>query len=233
MMAENERFLLRVHYRKEGRLRFLGHLDVMRALERAVRRARLPFCVTQGFSPRMRCAFSAALPLGAASASEYLDLTLGSYVPPEEALARLAAALPADLAPVRAAYVDPRSPALGAWLDRASWRLSLATDATADEVSAAVAALARAGELTYLRGRKEKRVDLGRTLVGFDVHDVDGGVELTVRTRSSNEGALRPEVLVRSAFAAPALEGRSLDGVDVFRLGQWHEEEDGSLVEAL
>lgn len=76
-------------------------------------------------------------------------------------------------------------------------------------------------------------MDLGRTLVGFDARDVDGGVELTVRTRSSNEGALRPEVLVRSAFADAALEGRLLDGVDVFRLGQWHEEEDGSLVEAL
>lgn len=76
-------------------------------------------------------------------------------------------------------------------------------------------------------------MDLGRTLVGFAARDVDGGVELTVDTRSSNEGALRPEVLVRSAFAGPALAGRALEGVEVFRLGQWHGEEDGSLVEAL
>lgn len=34
MMAEPDRFLLRVHYRKAGRLRHLGHLDVMRTLER-------------------------------------------------------------------------------------------------------------------------------------------------------------------------------------------------------
>lgn len=232
-MAENERFLLRVHYQKAGRLRFLGHLDVMRALERSVRRAHLPFCVTQGFSPRMKCAFSAALPLGAASESEYFDLTLGSYVPVDEALSRLAAALPDDLAPLGAAYVSPRSPALGAWLDRARWRLRLSTDALPEEVSAALDVLAAQGELSYMRGKKQKRVDLGRTLVGCDVGACDGGVELVVDTRSSNEGALRPEVLVRGAFDLPELAGRSLGDVSVFREGQWHEEEDGSLVEAL
>ncbi|MEY8436666.1 TIGR03936 family radical SAM-associated protein [Atopobiaceae bacterium 24-176] len=232
-MAENERFLLRVHYRKAGRLQFLGHLDVMRALERSVRRARLPFCVTQGFSPRMKCAFSAALPLGAASESEYFDLTLGSYVPAEEALAHLARALPDDLAPLEAAYVSPHSPALGAWLDRARWRLRLSTDASPDQVAAAVDALAAAGELSYMRGKKQKRVDLGRTLVGYEAGACDGGVELVVDTRSSNEGALRPEVLVRAAFCLPALAERSLGDVSVFREGQWHEEEDGSLVEAL
>lgn len=228
MMAEPDRFLLRVHYRKAGRLRHLGHLDVMRTLERAIRRAGLPFCVTQGYSPRMKCAFSAALPLGAASESEYYDLFLSSYVPPDLALERLRAASADDLAPLGAAYVATGSPALSAWLDRARWSVEVPGPYAAETVDAALSELARAGELTYMRGRKQKRVDLAKTLVGWEVEQLDNGVRLVVDTRSSNEGALRPEVLVRAALADDAPET-----VSVFRLGQWHEAEDGSLVEAL
>lgn len=228
MMAEPDRFLLRVHYRKAGRLRHLGHLDVMRTLERAIRRAGLPFCVTQGYSPRMKCAFSAALPLGAASESEYYDLFLSSYVPPDQALERLRAASADDLAPLGAAYVATGSPALSAWLDRARWCVEVPGPYKAEEVDAAVSELARAGGLTYMRGRKQKRVDLTKTLVGWTVGQADDGVRLVLDTRSSNEGALRPEVLVRAALGDDAPEA-----VTVFREGQWHEAEDGSLVEAL
>ena len=46
-------FRLRVTYRMAGRLVMLSHLEVCRALERAVRRADLPYAVSQGFSPHM------------------------------------------------------------------------------------------------------------------------------------------------------------------------------------
>lgn len=233
-MEEPTRFVLRVNYKKTGRLRHLGHLDLLRALERSIRRASLPFCLTQGFSPRMKCAYSAALPVGAASNFEYFDLSLSSYLEPEEALARLQRSTPQDLAPIAAAYVDPHSPALGAWLNRSQWQLDLATCASAQALTEALAALAEKGQLTYLRGRKEKKVDLASTLVGWTVEPLEsGGLRVVVDTRSSNEGALRPEVLVRAAFGEPGLSGCALEACHVDRLGQWHEEENGNLVKAL
>ncbi len=52
----------------------LSHLELARALERAVRRAQLPFAVSQGFSPHMRIAFGAALPVGVGGTAEIFDL---------------------------------------------------------------------------------------------------------------------------------------------------------------
>lgn len=53
-MSEQTLFRLRVRYVKQGRLRYLGHLEVLHTIERIIRRAQLPYAVTQGFSPHMR-----------------------------------------------------------------------------------------------------------------------------------------------------------------------------------
>lgn len=80
-MADPRLFRLRVTFRETGRLAMLSHLELARALERAVRRAQLPFAVSQGFSPHMRIAFGAALPVGVGGTAEIFDLFLTDYVP--------------------------------------------------------------------------------------------------------------------------------------------------------
>ena len=79
-------FRLRVCFAKRGRAAYLSHLEVAHALERAVRRAGLPYAITQGFSPHMKIAFGAALPVGIGGERELFDVYLTSYIPPEEAL---------------------------------------------------------------------------------------------------------------------------------------------------
>ena len=69
-------FRLRSTYIETGRLAMLSHLEVAHTLERTVRRAGLPFAVSQGFSPHMKIAFGAALPVGVGSTCEIFDLQL-------------------------------------------------------------------------------------------------------------------------------------------------------------
>ena len=118
-------FRLRVRYGKRDRLKYLGHLEVIHTIERIVRRAGLPYAVTQGFSPHMRVGFSSALPVGTSSTCEWYDLFMTEFVALDEAFGRLAAASPADLAPIEAAYIDVRTPALTAQLTRLSYRIDL------------------------------------------------------------------------------------------------------------
>ena len=72
-MPDPNLFRLRMTFCKQGRLAMLSHLEVARALERAVRRAGLPFAVSQGFSPHMKIAFGAALPVGVGGTHEVPD----------------------------------------------------------------------------------------------------------------------------------------------------------------
>ena len=223
---------LRVAYAKDDRLAYLSHLEVAATVERAVRRARLPFSVGNGFARRVRMQFSQSLPTGASSAAEYYDVRLTRHMDPKEALAALVAATPAALAPFAAGYADGHAPALEAWLDRGLWRVELlGSDVAADALSAALSDLRAQGSLLYLRQGKEKRVDLARTLVGFEVAPGERGPVLTLDERADTRAALRPRPLVECALAAAGLP--LPDALRVRRLAQWHEGPGGTRVEAL
>jgi radical SAM-linked protein len=88
---------LRVRYAKRGRLRFTSHRDFARALERAVRRARLPVAFSSGFSPHPRISYANASPTGAASEAEYLEISLVREMDPAVVRASLDQALPTGL----------------------------------------------------------------------------------------------------------------------------------------
>ena len=65
---------LRLRYTKLGKVRFTSHRDTARIWERALRRAGLPVATARGFTPRPRLSFGLALPTGAESIAEYLDI---------------------------------------------------------------------------------------------------------------------------------------------------------------
>lgn len=55
---------IKAEFKKEGMMRFISHLDFIRLIYRALRRAQIPFVMTQGFSPHPKVKFDAALKLG-------------------------------------------------------------------------------------------------------------------------------------------------------------------------
>ena len=213
-MSEDTLFCLRIRYGETGRLCYLSHLELLRAVERMIRRARLPYAVTQGFSPRIKAAYGPALPVGVASTDEWFDLWLRAYRPAAEYLAMLRDAAPPDLAPCEAAYVDLHAPSLSAALTLATWevdlglwpgeveRLGLEVPACfgPDGVRAAFERVLAAGQITYPRNGKPKTVELAHKIARGPQVDAreDGapGARIVVTTRSSNQGALRPDVLM-------------------------------------
>lgn len=105
--------------------RFIGHLDLARVVERAVRRAGLPVAHSEGFNPRPRIAFASALALGATSEGEVCEITLRERVPAGEVLARLAPQMPAGLALAAAREAPPGAPSTARSLAWAAYRLAV------------------------------------------------------------------------------------------------------------
>src|SRR3954452_14256580 len=105
---------VRVRFTKVGKVRWTSHRDVARMWERACRRVRLPLAYTAGFSPRPKVSFGLALPTGAESWAEYLDLELAedSAVDVDDLPARLSPALPAGVDMTAVEAVDPKAPSL-------------------------------------------------------------------------------------------------------------------------
>lgn len=196
-----ENFHLRVEFKKTGRLRYLSHLEVARACERAARRAGLPYAVSAGFTPRMRIAFGPALPVGTAGEHEYYDLVLKRFVPPAEVYRALAAATVAELAPIRCAYVSGRERSLAAALTVALYEVTLEGGIPHKELERSLAALVKVGTLSVEHKGKLKVFDLADALPKEpEVASYGGSPVIRIAVRMSDRGSLRPEVLVAAAL---------------------------------
>lgn len=71
---------VRVEYSVSGLVRFISHLDLMRAFFRACLRAKLPVAVSQGYSPHLRLSFGPPLSVGMTSSREFVDIRLQKTV---------------------------------------------------------------------------------------------------------------------------------------------------------
>ena len=82
---------------KGARIRFIGHRDLMRTMQRALRRSGLPVRFSQGFNPHMLLNAAAPLSLGMPGLREIIEVPVGEEMAPEAFQERLNAALPPDL----------------------------------------------------------------------------------------------------------------------------------------
>ncbi|MFC1889517.1 TIGR03960 family B12-binding radical SAM protein [Thermodesulfobacteriota bacterium] len=85
---------LRVRYSKFGAARFMGHLETIEALRRAVNRAEIPVVYTGGYHPMPKIAFGPAVPLGLETRAELFDIWLSERISGSEILERLRPHLP-------------------------------------------------------------------------------------------------------------------------------------------
>ncbi len=69
---------LRIKFSKHGVLKFIGHLDVMRYFQKAIRRAEIDIAYSTGFSPHQIMSFAAPLGIGLESNGEYMDIEVNS-----------------------------------------------------------------------------------------------------------------------------------------------------------
>jgi len=84
---------LRIKFSKHGSMKFIGHLDIMRYFQKAIRRAEIDVVYTEGFSPHQKMSFAAPLGLGLYSNGEYFDVEVGSITTTEDVLNKLNAVM--------------------------------------------------------------------------------------------------------------------------------------------
>ena len=75
---------IRFRWTKLGRLRFLSHIEMVKALQRGILRSGLKVSYSRGFNPQPRFSFGMAMPVGIESVAEYADVWLDEWVPPDE-----------------------------------------------------------------------------------------------------------------------------------------------------
>lgn len=80
---------IRIKFRKYGNLKYIGHLDVQRFFQKAVRRAGIDVAYTAGFSPHQIMSFAAPLGVGLESNGEYMDIEVNTFTDCRDIVAKL------------------------------------------------------------------------------------------------------------------------------------------------
>jgi radical SAM-linked protein len=205
-----------VTYRKTGLLRFLGHLDIARAMDRAIRRAKLPVEYSQGFSPHARLSFSAPLPVGVAGEAELMALDLTAEWSAEAVAKSLTRQLPWNLGIVAAQVL--RRPKRSPFSDlvAADYRADV-VHCEQEPLAAAIASLLAAPTLTITRSTKSRVVEVDIRERIIDLALIPGG-GVWMRLGMTDEDLVKPaEVL---GLLAQAL-GQDLPAHCLTRTALW------------
>ena len=145
-------------------MRFASHRDIARAVERGVRRARLPIAYSAGFTPHPKISYAGAAPTGTASEAEYLELSLTAVCAVAEVRDQLNAALPDGIDVID---VTEEASSLGAMTFEASeWEVALPGVGRDEAAAAAETFLAQDSvEVERLTSKGMRRMDARAAVV--------------------------------------------------------------------
>jgi radical SAM-linked protein len=192
---------IRITFAKTEAMRYTGHLDLHRTLERSFRRAQLPLAYSQGYHPQPRLNLAAALPLGFTSQAEILDAWLEQDVSIEDIRKALEPALPPGIQILSIEEVDPHLPALQTEVKAIEYEVTLLDPAS--QLTERIAGLNSSESLH--RERRGKPYDLRPLILDLRLIPTNGYAEPCLRMLlKGEEGATgRPEEVLAALDLDP------------------------------
>lgn len=186
-------------FEKSQRLRHIGHLDIMRAMQRALRRSGLPVSYSQGFNPHILLTFASPLSVGAVGKRELMDVTLDEEVAPDAFLAAMNKALPPEMPLLSARVLADKHPALMAMVRAARYDIQLCSADAAARCEAALPGFLAQESIMAMRKTKsgEKETDIRPLIHALTCSD--GHLRATLALTESV--SCKPDMLVGALCA--------------------------------
>lgn len=194
--------LLRIQYKKNGMMKFLSHLDMVRLVERSMRRAKMPLKFSQGFNPHPKIAFAAPLSVGLTSDYELVDIELTEVIDLDQFRAIFPTAFPAGIQMVRCTLIE-QSKSLMSMVSDCAYAVKVTGDQEIVNKFAKVAeCLLDQDELIVIKKSKEKRkadkeINIRPLIKEFAVLDLsENETVLRMKLASGSVGNLKPETVI-------------------------------------
>ncbi len=192
---------LRLTFAKKQPVKYISHLDLVLAWERALRRAGIPLVYSQGYNPRPKIQVASGLPLGVTGSAEIMDIIVSQPVDLAEALARIRAALPVGLAVHAIEEIPLKAPTLQHLLRQADYQVVVETELSTAELNKRIEALLAADTVIQTRQRKKQpeKIDLRPWLHELRLELLaDGQAHLHMRLTAGQFGNLRPQEVLKA-----------------------------------
>ena len=176
------------------RLKYIGHLDLMRAMQRALRRGGLPVRYSQGFNPHILLSFAAPLSVGTEGLREVMEVPYEGRISPNEFIEKLNAALPPLIRCISARSVDDSHPAPMAMLEAAGFEIRPLEEEEA--FFAALPGLLAQEKIMALRKSKKGMVETDLRPLIYNAFVKDGAVKALLAL--STTGTCKPDLFIKA-----------------------------------
>ena len=191
-------------------MKFIGHLDIMRYFQKAIRRAEIPIAFTSGYSPHMIMSFANPLGVGLTSDGEYFDIELTESIASKEAVRRLNEQMVDGMEIVSFVQIpdDKKSKGMSI-VAGADYLSSVKNGSLPEDLAEKLEAFYAQNEICVVKKTKksEKEVDIRPMIYKLECRN--GGIYMRVAAGSVQN--LKPE-LVTEAFVRYLGNRRSFQG---------------------
>ncbi|MGN0308135.1 MAG: TIGR03936 family radical SAM-associated protein [Lachnospiraceae bacterium] len=191
---------VRIKFSKHGVVKFIGHLDIMRYFQKAIRRAEIDIAYSEGFSPHQIMSFAAPLSVGYCSNGEYMDIQLNSHRGRQDLLDRLNAAMVDGIRVLNAvALPDTAGNAMASVAAAAytiEWKSGYKPLANLKEVTAA---FMNRESIPVIKQTKKSQLSLDLKPGIYRLEAVDDD-SLYILVDASSKGNIKPALLLEALF---------------------------------
>lgn len=206
---------VRMSFQKTGMAKFISHLDTVRCITRAMKRANVPIWFTEGFNPHAFLTFAMPLSLGFESYCETVDFRLVEEVDLNELAKKINDALPVDIT-VKEVYIYETSPNDIRW---AEYKIlfnnpdNLLLDNAEKVLSADEILVLKKGK----QGRRkvEKEVNIKEHIKSFELENVNGKLVLKTVLSSGTSININPMLLIGALVKDTNTDEQDVDIIKV------------------
>ena len=186
---------VRIKFAKYGVMKFIGHLDMMRFFQKAIRRADIDVRYSEGFSPHQIMSFAAPLGVGIESFGEYLDIEVLSMDSPEAIQQALNAVMVEGVEILSVTVLPDQAKNAMASVAAASYRLTMKEGAfPIDDLAEKLQAFYDQETIPYTKETKKSviELDLKQGIYALGVNE-EGAIYMLVNASSS--GNIKPTMI--------------------------------------
>lgn len=189
-----------IKFSKESNIKFISHLDLMRTIQKIIKRAALPIEYSKGFNPHMTISIAQPLSVGVYSSGEYMDVVLKEEIDENEMKERLSNNVPSgvrifDVIKVKS-LSDKKVPQSMAAIEAAKYEIAIKyTDSSILEQE--LKKLPRLNEWNIIKKSKngEKEVNIKPLIKEFK-YKLEGNIlKLQVLLSAGSKENLSPDLL--------------------------------------
>jgi radical SAM-linked protein len=220
-------------------MKFIGHLDMMRYFQKAIRRADIDICYSNGFSPHQIMSFAAPLGVGITSDGEYFDIEVNTTDTSQNCMKRLNEVMVDGVEVTGYVKLPDDAKTAMAIVAAADYRLSakegyslpLSSGEWADKIREN---FTDADSFVIVKQTKksEREVDLKPLVYAFEAEEGVNGAEFFLRVSTGSIDNIKPELVLSSLFEKCGLEYDE-NAIQIHRMEVYARNEAGKLISLL